>query len=73
MFTNEWPAGVTNRAAVSDIPVGVSDSSCTDVTVTELVMEVKPRLVLISILMLLLLGNVDKVRNLFAIYVAFLW
>lgn len=43
MFTNEWPAGVTNRAAVSDIPVGVSDSSCSDSTVSELVMEVKPR------------------------------
>lgn len=42
-LTNEWPAGVTNRAAVSDIPVGISDSSCSDSTVSELVMEVKPR------------------------------
>ncbi|XP_023645490.1 zinc finger CCCH domain-containing protein 64 [Capsella rubella] len=42
-LTNEWPAGVTNRAAVSDIPAGVSDSSCSDFTVSELVMEIKPR------------------------------
>uniref|UniRef100_A0A0D3DCL8 Uncharacterized protein n=1 Tax=Brassica oleracea var. oleracea TaxID=109376 RepID=A0A0D3DCL8_BRAOL len=28
LFTNEWPVGVTNRAAESDIPAEVSDSSC---------------------------------------------
>ncbi|KAH0859982.1 LOW QUALITY PROTEIN: hypothetical protein HID58_088243, partial [Brassica napus] len=30
LFTNEWPVGVTNRAAESDIPAEVSDSSCCD-------------------------------------------
>ncbi|ESQ42724.1 hypothetical protein EUTSA_v10013022mg [Eutrema salsugineum] len=43
LYTNEWPAGVKNRAAASDIPADVSDSSCSDSTVSELVKEVKPR------------------------------
>ncbi|KAH0870203.1 hypothetical protein HID58_077225 [Brassica napus] len=43
LFTNEWPVGVTNRAAESDIPTEVSDSSCCDSNVSELVKEVKPR------------------------------
>lgn len=43
LFTNEWPVGVTNRAAESDIPAEVSDSSCCDSNVSELVKEVKPR------------------------------
>ncbi|KAH1116924.1 hypothetical protein GLYMA_17G054700v4 [Glycine max] len=40
-LTNEWPNGVTNRAADSDIPAGLSDGS--DSTVSELVQEIKPR------------------------------
>lgn len=43
MYTNEWPAGVTKRAVDSDVPADVSDSSCCDLTVSELVKEVKPR------------------------------
>ncbi|XP_031261073.1 zinc finger CCCH domain-containing protein 64 [Pistacia vera] len=42
-LTNEWPSGVTNRAATSDIPAGISDSSGSDATVAELVAEIKPR------------------------------
>ncbi|KAJ0090082.1 hypothetical protein Patl1_13476 [Pistacia atlantica] len=42
-LTNEWPSGVTNRAATSDIPAGISDSSGSDATVSELVAEIKPR------------------------------
>ncbi|CAN8248364.1 unnamed protein product [Cochlearia groenlandica] len=41
--TNEWPTGVTNRALDSDVPAGVSDSSCSDFAVSELVMELRPR------------------------------
>ncbi|CAN6906624.1 unnamed protein product [Brassica oleracea] len=37
LFTNEWPVGVTNRAVESDIPAEVSDSSCCDSNVSELV------------------------------------
>ncbi|GLT79082.1 hypothetical protein SLA2020_505890 [Shorea laevis] len=42
-LTNEWPSGVTNRASVSDVPVGISDSSGSDSTICELVAEIKPR------------------------------
>ncbi|XP_010545352.1 PREDICTED: zinc finger CCCH domain-containing protein 64 [Tarenaya hassleriana] len=42
-LTNEWPVGVTNRAGASEIPVGISDSTGSDSTVSELVMEIKPR------------------------------
>ncbi|KAL9443778.1 hypothetical protein AB3S75_017037 [Citrus x aurantiifolia] len=35
--------GVTNKAAASDMLVGISDSSNTDSTVSELVAEIKPR------------------------------
>lgn len=42
-LTNEWPSGVTNKAAASDMLVGISDSSNTDSTVSELVAEIKPR------------------------------
>ncbi|KAL8136514.1 hypothetical protein V2J09_002515 [Rumex salicifolius] len=35
--------GVTNKAASSDIPGGISDSVGSDCTVTELVTEIKPR------------------------------
>lgn len=45
MTTNEWPSGVTNKAAESGIPPGVSDSSGCDSTVSELVSEIKPRYV----------------------------
>ena len=43
--TNEWPTGVTNRAATPDIPPGVSDPFGSDSTVSELVVEIKPRYV----------------------------
>ncbi|XP_061361526.1 zinc finger CCCH domain-containing protein 64 isoform X2 [Gastrolobium bilobum] len=42
-LTNEWPSGVTNRAATSDIPAGLSDSTGSDSTISELVEEIKPR------------------------------
>ncbi|KAL7189266.1 hypothetical protein ACSBR1_039003 [Camellia fascicularis] len=42
-LTNEWPSGVTNRAATSDLPIGISDSSGSSSTVSELVTEIKPR------------------------------
>ncbi|KAK2645375.1 hypothetical protein Ddye_020570 [Dipteronia dyeriana] len=42
-LTNEWPSGVTNRAATSDIPTRISDSLGSDSTVSELVAEIKPR------------------------------
>ncbi|KAG4959168.1 hypothetical protein JHK87_035801 [Glycine soja] len=42
-LTNEWPSGVTNRAADSDIPAGLSDAAGGDSTVSELVQEIKPR------------------------------
>ncbi|XP_015571722.1 zinc finger CCCH domain-containing protein 64 isoform X2 [Ricinus communis] len=42
-LTNEWPSGVTNRASISDIPTGISDSVGSDSTVSELVAEIKPR------------------------------
>ncbi|XP_023516975.1 zinc finger CCCH domain-containing protein 64 isoform X1 [Cucurbita pepo subsp. pepo] len=42
-LTNEWPTGVTNRAATPDIPPGVSDPFGSDSTVSELVVEIKPR------------------------------
>lgn len=42
-LTNEWPSGITNRAAASDVPSGISDSSGGDSTVSELVAEIKPR------------------------------
>ncbi|KAL5835762.1 hypothetical protein ACOSQ3_015312 [Xanthoceras sorbifolium] len=35
--------GVTNGAATSDIPTGISDSLTSDSTVSELVVEIKPR------------------------------
>ncbi|KAG8491480.1 hypothetical protein CXB51_014667 [Gossypium anomalum] len=43
VFTNEWPSGITNRATASDIPAGISDSSGSDSTVSQLVAEIKPR------------------------------
>ncbi|XP_027330082.1 zinc finger CCCH domain-containing protein 64 isoform X3 [Abrus precatorius] len=42
-LTNEWPTGLTNRAAASDIPAGLSDSTGSDSIVSELVQEIKPR------------------------------
>ncbi|PIN01873.1 hypothetical protein CDL12_25616 [Handroanthus impetiginosus] len=42
-LTNEWPSGVTNRAATSGIPSGVLDPSIGDSTISELVAEIKPR------------------------------
>ncbi|CAJ2649880.1 unnamed protein product [Trifolium pratense] len=42
-LTNEWPSGVTNGAAASDIPAGFSDSTGSDSTISELVQEIKPR------------------------------
>ncbi|CAL5199246.1 unnamed protein product [Lathyrus oleraceus] len=42
-LTNEWPSGVTNGAAASDIPAGFSESSGSDSTISELVQEIKPR------------------------------
>ncbi|XP_028774214.1 zinc finger CCCH domain-containing protein 64 isoform X2 [Neltuma alba] len=42
-LTNEWPSGVTNRANVSDIPAGLSDSMGSDSIIAELVGEIKPR------------------------------
>ncbi|KAL0315769.1 UNVERIFIED_CONTAM: Zinc finger CCCH domain-containing protein 64 [Sesamum radiatum] len=42
-FTNEWPTGVTNRAAASGVPPGMSDPSIGDSTISELVAEIKPR------------------------------
>ncbi|KAF5935217.1 hypothetical protein HYC85_026346 [Camellia sinensis] len=41
---NDLPCfGVTNRAATSDLPIGISDSSGSSSTVSELVTEIKPR------------------------------
>ncbi|XP_007012827.2 PREDICTED: zinc finger CCCH domain-containing protein 64 isoform X1 [Theobroma cacao] len=42
-LSNEWPSGVTNRATASDIPAGMSNSSGSDSTVSQLVAEIKPR------------------------------
>ncbi|CAK9140534.1 unnamed protein product [Ilex paraguariensis] len=42
-LTNEWPSGVTNRAATSDVPSGLSDLSGSDSTISEIVAEIKPR------------------------------
>ncbi|KAH6803156.1 CwfJ-like family protein / zinc finger family protein [Perilla frutescens var. frutescens] len=42
-FTNEWPSGVTNRAATSGLPSGMSDPSIGDSHISELVAEIKPR------------------------------
>ncbi|KAI3447136.1 hypothetical protein Pfo_003801 [Paulownia fortunei] len=42
-LTNEWPSGVTNRAAASGVPSGTSDPSIGDSTTAELVAEIKPR------------------------------
>lgn len=42
-LTNEWPSGVTNGVAASDIPAGFSDSTGSDSTISELVQEIKPR------------------------------
>lgn len=42
-LSNEWPKGVTNRTAETDIPPGISDSSNNDSSVSELVSEIKPR------------------------------
>lgn len=42
-FTNEWPSGITNRAAASGVPSGMSDPSVGDSTISELVAEIKPR------------------------------
>lgn len=40
-FTNEWPSGVTNRAASSGVPSGMLDPC--DSNISELVAEIKPR------------------------------
>ncbi|BAT76817.1 hypothetical protein VIGAN_01487400 [Vigna angularis var. angularis] len=42
-LTNEWPSGITNGAAASDIPAGASDVVGSDSTISELVQEIKPR------------------------------
>ncbi|XP_020221769.1 zinc finger CCCH domain-containing protein 64 [Cajanus cajan] len=42
-LTNEWPSGVTNRAAASDVPAGLSEAVSSDSTILELVQEIKPR------------------------------
>ncbi|XAR67160.1 hypothetical protein NMG60_11013617 [Bertholletia excelsa] len=42
-LTNEWPTGVTNGAATSDLPMGISDASGSSSTISELVAEIKPR------------------------------
>ncbi|KAL8498124.1 hypothetical protein ACS0TY_021451 [Phlomoides rotata] len=42
-LTNEWPSGVTNRAAASGVPSGISDPSVGDSTISEIVAEIKPR------------------------------
>lgn len=42
-FTNEWPSGVTNGAAASGVPSGISDPSAGDSTISEIVAEIKPR------------------------------
>ncbi|XP_022147642.1 zinc finger CCCH domain-containing protein 64 isoform X2 [Momordica charantia] len=42
-LTNEWPTGVTDRATTPDLPPGVSDSLGSDSTISELVVEIKPR------------------------------
>ncbi|XP_041005557.1 zinc finger CCCH domain-containing protein 64 [Juglans microcarpa x Juglans regia] len=42
-LTNEWPSGVTNRAATSDLPHGFSDSFGGESIIAELVAEIKPR------------------------------
>ncbi|KAI7741398.1 hypothetical protein M8C21_000858, partial [Ambrosia artemisiifolia] len=41
-LTNEWPSGVLNRASTYEIPPGLSDSSGSDPTISELVAEIKP-------------------------------
>lgn len=43
MFTNEWPSGILNRASTSNVPSGLSDLAGSDATVSELVVEIKPR------------------------------
>ncbi|XP_051114303.1 zinc finger CCCH domain-containing protein 64 [Andrographis paniculata] len=42
-LTNEWPKGVTNGANPSSIPSGILDSPTGDSTISELVVEIKPR------------------------------
>ncbi|KAL6331126.1 hypothetical protein AAG906_009554 [Vitis piasezkii] len=42
-LTNEWPSGVTKGAVTSNVPPGISDSSCCDSAISELVGEIKPR------------------------------
>ncbi|KAM7259794.1 hypothetical protein ACFE04_015535 [Oxalis oulophora] len=42
-LTNEWPSGVTNNAAASNVPAGIVDSSSGDPVVAELVADIKPR------------------------------
>ncbi|XP_075474588.1 LOW QUALITY PROTEIN: zinc finger CCCH domain-containing protein 64 [Primulina tabacum] len=42
-FTNEWPKGVINRAAASEVTSGILDSSTGDSTLSDLVSEIKPR------------------------------
>lgn len=42
-FTNEWPSGITNRAAASDVLLGKVDPSIGDSNISELVAEIKPR------------------------------
>ncbi|KAL9149687.1 hypothetical protein ABFS82_12G122300 [Erythranthe guttata] len=42
-LTNEWPSGVTKRAAASGIPSGMPDPIIGDATISELVAELKPR------------------------------
>ncbi|KAK3014714.1 hypothetical protein RJ639_008384, partial [Escallonia herrerae] len=38
-----WPDGVLNRTPTSEVPPGISESSGTDSTISELVAEIKPR------------------------------
>ncbi|XP_047311841.1 zinc finger CCCH domain-containing protein 64 [Impatiens glandulifera] len=42
-LTNEWPSGITNRAASSDVPPGALSESGSSSTVANLVSEIKPR------------------------------
>lgn len=41
-LTNEWPSGITNRTT-SDVPQGITESLGTDDTISEVVVEIKPR------------------------------
>lgn len=42
-LTNEWPSGVTDRAAASGVLFGTLDPSIGDSNISELVTEIKPR------------------------------